>query len=64
VKIGGGDGMGGCSPKSKLCPVRIDIIIACKIVYMSGSAEIKLGESGTCHLLQKERFKLTFTYAM
>ena len=58
--------MGGGGPKSILCPVCTDIIIACKIVYMPGFAEIKHETRGywDLYLLQKESLKLTFTYAM
>ena len=56
---GAGPGMGGASPKSAtLCPVRRATIIACKIVYMSGFAEIKHQTRGKWDLSSFAKRKL------
>lgn len=55
--------MGGGGPKSTLCPVCTDIIIACKIVYMSGFAEIKQQTRGNRDLSSFAKIKLqTYIY--
>ena len=61
---GAGPGMGGASPKSAtFCPVRIATIIACKIVYMSGFAEIKHETRGKWDLSSFSKRKLqTYIY--